>query len=143
MTALSQRAIYAAICWLIAGSIVGACGLASAALRSPFDRAVWVPAHIEAMLLGWMLQVVMAVAWWILPRWPNERNTRRAGTDGRGRLDVATSSVVALNLGVLLAALGHVAASNAVIVGGRLLALAALATFVALVAPRVRAFGDA
>ena len=55
---------------LLSGAIIGAAYLAFKATGS----AAWVVSHravhVEQMLVGWMVQLVIGVAYWILPRPP-------------------------------------------------------------------------
>jgi len=36
----------------------------------PFDAGIWqgLPVHVELLLFGWMLQLVLGVAYWMFPR---------------------------------------------------------------------------
>jgi hypothetical protein len=57
---------------------------------------MWRPAHIQMMLLGWIVQLACGVAVWILPRLDAAGN--------RGSLWLAWFGFGALNAGVVLAA---------------------------------------
>ena len=84
------------------------------------------PIHIELLLVGWMLQLAMGVAQWILPRF---------GVQGVGREDGAAWIAFALlNLGVVLVVCG-------VVLAGRAAEVVAAAAFVVSVWARVRASG--
>lgn len=50
------------------------------------------PAHIEVLIVGWLIQLTLGMAYWILPRLD--------GAGNRGRLVLAWASLVMLNLGV-------------------------------------------
>jgi hypothetical protein len=74
---------------------------------------------MEFLLLGWMAQLAMGVAFWILPRFGSGRP--------RGREVVVYASLAALNLGIWMVALQPYLAPVWLTVGGRVLeALAAL-----------------
>ena len=66
----------------------------------PLPPAIWalLPVHIEFLLIGWIVQFVFAVAYWILPRF----------TFGpkRGRQALAWLALALLNAGIGLAAFG-------------------------------------
>ena len=51
---------------------------------------------MEFLLLGWMVQLTMGVAFWILPRF-------RSGTP-RGNIDLVWSAFVILNTGIVMVA---------------------------------------
>lgn len=54
---------------LIVGLTFGALMLANKG--APFDARMWRlrPAHMEFLLVGWLIQLAMGVAFWIAPRW--------------------------------------------------------------------------
>lgn len=55
----------------------------------------WLPAHVNLLLIGWMLQLSLGVAYWILPRLPWTLTKR-------GRVEFAVISAFTLNSGVWL-----------------------------------------
>ena len=96
MPRLSAWALRAALVYLLVGFTFGALLLANKG--QPFEVQVWglLPAHVEFLIIGWMVQLAFGVAFWILPRFPG-------GSRGNERL--ATLAILSLNLGVLLVAL--------------------------------------
>ena len=97
------------------------------------------PVHVELTLLGWLLQLAMGVAFWILPR------LRVDGRPTRGRERLIWWSYGLLNAGLaavvaatLLAAGPRQAAGVAL---GRLAEAAAVALFAWHAWPRVRGAG--
>jgi hypothetical protein len=64
----------------------------------PFAPAVWslLPAHMELLLVGWVVQLAMGVAFWILPRFGQGAS--------RGDERLAWLAFGLLNLGVVLIA---------------------------------------
>lgn len=100
MPVLSQWGVRAAFAYLLLGFTVGALLLINKGM--PLHPVIWswLPAHIEFLLLGWVLQLTMAVAFWILPRHP------RLG--GRGNLTHARLAFLLLNLGIWLVVLATV-----------------------------------
>lgn len=100
MPRLSQWMIRAAFLYLLAGFTLGALLLAHKG--APFHPALWawLPAHIEFLLIGWMMQLTMGVAYWILPRfWDQPRDAR---------MIYAQTAFVLLNLGIWLVVIGGV-----------------------------------
>jgi cbb3-type cytochrome oxidase subunit 1 len=56
----------------------------------------WLPAPIEFLLFGWVVQITMGMAFWILPRiWQNPRHPKEG---------YAQIAFVLLNLGIWLVA---------------------------------------
>jgi hypothetical protein len=122
MPRLSQHIIRAALIYLLLGFTVG--GLLLAHKGLPFASSLWnwLPTHIEFLLIGWVLQLVMGVAFWILPRFwveprrPNER--------------YALIAVILLNLGIWLVVAGTTfRAGNWALLAGRVAELGAVAFF--------------
>ena len=92
------------------------------------------PLHAELLLYGWTLQLIMGVAYWILPRF-------RTGIE-RGHPVVPWAAYWLLNIGVPLAALGTApGAGPSVMLLGRGLETFGAAAFVAHALPRIKAFG--
>lgn len=92
------------------------------------------PLHAELLLYGWTLQLIMGVAYWILPRF-------RTGTE-RGNQALPWAAYWLLNTGVLLAALATApGAGSGIKLLGRMLETLAAMAFVAHALPRIKAFG--
>lgn len=90
----SRWMIRLALIYLIAGMAMGALLLIHKAY--PINPAVWMllPVHIEVTIFGWIIQLTLGTAYYMLPRF----------IEGppRGRPWLAAAMVVALNLGILL-----------------------------------------
>lgn len=94
MPPLSRWYIRAAMVYLLLGFTVG--GLLLAHKGMPIHPALWgwLPAHIDFLLMGWVVQMTMGVAFWIMPRfWDPPRRGNEAG---------AQVALVLLNLGIWL-----------------------------------------
>jgi hypothetical protein len=92
---------------------------------------LWLPAHIEFLLVGWTIQLVLGVAFWILPRF--SRLPRR------GNETFAWLAVIFLNAGILVTGLGPIIFPQAWLVWFGRFSQIVGATFFALhVWPRVR-----
>lgn len=93
MPRISAWSLRAALLWLLAGFSLG--GLLLANKGIPFSATIWqmLGPHVEIVLMGWMVQLAMSVAFWILPRYPG---------GSRGNEKIAGGALLLLNLGVLL-----------------------------------------
>ena len=99
MPRVSRWLIHASLVYLALGFTLGALLLWSKGL--PLDPVVtrFLPAHIEFLLVGWTIQLVMGVATWIFPRFgvrPSPYGSEAA----------AWAAFALLNAGVCLAAIG-------------------------------------
>lgn len=133
MPPLSQWAIRAALIYFLVGLTLGMLMLMNKGTR--IDPSLWrlLPAHVEFLLMGWVAQLALAVAHWIVPRF-------RGGE--YGRLPLAWLSVVLLNAGVLLAGGGSMlGAPEWALLTGRLLEGGAAIAFAIYIWPRVRPLG--
>ena len=122
MPILSTIAVRAAMIHLLLGFASGAIMLTNKGF--PLNPATWslLPAHIDLLLFGWTTQLIMGVAYWILPRHPRGPK--------RGNYAVAVASFVLLNLGVVFAAISPwIPFSGITGLAGRSLELLGVATF--------------
>lgn len=92
MPRLSVWMIRAALLHLGVGFLFGALLLIHKG--APITAALWGlrPLHIETMLIGWVVQLAMGVAYWIMPRFQGTR---------RGNVALAWAAFVLINAGVL------------------------------------------
>ena len=130
MPKLSQWFIKISFGYLLLGFTFGALLLAHKG--QPLHPALWnwLPAHIEWLLIGWVAQLTLGVAFWIMPRYWKE--PRRGNTTG------ATIAIALLNGGILLATLGTaLRLSPWLLVAGRLLEAAAIVAFAHAILPRI------
>jgi hypothetical protein len=121
---------------LLLGMTIGALMLGAKGLGNAGAVMFLLPAHIELVLVGWMLQLAMGVAQWILPRF---------GARGLARGNrLAWLAFGAINLGVfgvVAAVTAGGAAAQSFRWGGRMLEVTAVGAFLASVWSRVRASG--
>ena len=122
MPRLSQWIIRTALVYLLLGFTVGALLLTHKGVPLHPLLWSWLPAHIEFLLMGWVVQLTMGVAFWILPRYwkpprrPNEIYIRFA--------------FVLLNLGIWLVIAGTTFRAGAwVFFGGRVAEIGAVVFF--------------
>ncbi len=127
MPRVSAWFVRASLCHLVGGFTIGALLLAEKGV--PFATGLWTlrPAHVEVLLVGWMVQLVMGVAVWIFPRFAIRRAPQRS-------VVTAWVAFALLNVSVMCVAFGCVAP-------GRLGEVAAAASFVAHLWGRVSPAG--
>ena len=129
MPRLSVWFIRAALLYLAVGATFG--GLILYHKGIPLHPLLWrlLPAHIEFLLFGWIVQLIMGVGFWIFPRF------RRS----RGNEKPAWAAFGLLNLGVFLAGVGPVAGGPVwFIFAGRLAETLAAVAFVFHAWPRIK-----
>src|SRR5512133_3186666 len=97
MPRLSVWAVRLALLYLLSGFTLGALMLANKGV--PFAPWVWnlLPAHIDILLFGFVIQLAIGMAYWILPRY-------RTGSP-RGSQTVLWMTIALLNLGIWTVAL--------------------------------------
>ena len=139
MPRLSCWFIRAALVYLVLGFTLG--GLLLVEKGVSLHPALWrlLMAHIDFLLFGWTVQLVMGVAFWILPRY-------REGASPRGNEGAGWLAFVLLNGGVWLAGVGPLLAgrgglATVVPVLGRLAEAGAGVAFGVHAWSRVKPFG--
>jgi hypothetical protein len=95
------------------------------------SAAGWILAHVNLLLVGWMVQLAMGVAYWIFPRLPNTRTER-------GRYRYAYSAGLLLNIGVWGYTFAVVAGMTGLQVLALALQMAAVIAYVYHIIPRIR-----
>jgi hypothetical protein len=131
---LSVWSIRASLIYLALGFTFG--GLLLFNKGVPINAMMWslLPAHIDFLLFGWTVQLVMGVAFWILPRYRKPPK--------RGDVRVAWASVALLNMGVLSAAFGPLLTpAPGVSLAGKVLEAGAALLFALYAWPRVKPAG--
>lgn len=136
MPRVSAWLIRIALLHFLSGAILGASYLSFKALGAPVFAVSHRPVHVEQMLVGWMVQLVIGVGYWILPR------TASHGTAPHAALMWAVFAL--LNGGLLLAALGgDPRLPGGLVLAGRVAESAAVGLFAAHAWTRQRAYRDA
>ena len=98
MPNLTRWYIRAAFIYLLLGFTIGALLLASKGIQLFPALWLWLPIHIEFLLYGWVVQLTLGMAFWILPRyWQKPR---------RPKENYARAAFVLLNLGIWLVIAG-------------------------------------
>jgi heme/copper-type cytochrome/quinol oxidase subunit 1 len=135
MPRLTVWFVRAALIYLLLGFTFGALLLLHKGL--PLHPALWslLPAHIEFVLFGWTVQLVLGMAFWILPRF--------AHPPVRGNEKPAWAAFVLINLGVLLLALSAFGPGGAwAVLLGRSAEAAGVIAFAVHAWPRVKGVKD-
>ena len=131
MPKLSVWFIRASLCYLALGFTFGGLMLFNKGL--PLHPLFWrlLPAHIEFVLFGWTVQLIMGMAFWILPRF--------ATPPVRGNEKLAWASFILLNAGVGILALTSLGLTSSwLTLLGRLGETAGVVMFAAHAWPRVK-----
>ncbi len=112
MPRLSVYFVRASLLYLAVGITFGALLLANKGL--PFAPWVWalLPIHIEFLFMGWLAQLALGIAFWILPRFS------RGSPRGDERWSWA--AFIMLNGGIFLVAIPSLFAAQWLILVGRI-----------------------
>ena len=132
MPRVSIWMVRSALVALVLGFSVGAVMLVGKGIGAFGALSAGIPIHVELVVLGWMVQLAMGVALWILPRF-----------GARGPARGAAWSWVAWGLwnsGIAFVIAGTAGAPAARLIG-RLIELGAAVAFGAAIWSRVRASG--
>jgi len=94
MPRLSVWFVRASLVYLLLGLLFGALLLAQKGI--PFYTSVWYlfPLHMEFLLVGWLIQLAMGVAFWVIPRF--------SSGSPRGPVGLVWVSFTLLNAGILI-----------------------------------------
>ena len=122
MPRFSQWIIRTAFIYLLLGFTLGALLLAHKGIPLHPLLWSWLPAHIEFLLMGWIVQLAMGVAFWILPRyWKKPR---------RPKARYMQIAFLLLNLGIWLVVAGTTfRAGRWILFAGRSVELGAIVFF--------------
>lgn len=124
MPFVSRLMIKLSLVYLMIGLIIGTLLLINKAwLIHPL---LWLllPAHIELMLFGWIVQFTLGVAYWILPRFLE--------TKGRGNKYFAQLMAFSWNAGIWLVIFSYYLPIENLRLAGRMLEVLAVILFVLL-----------
>lgn len=132
MPRLSVWMLRTALLALLAGTALGAWLLAT---EPAYDvvRAALRDVHLTLLLFGWLVQFVLGVAYWMLPRYPRAPD--------RGPAWAGWAAYAALLAGLGLGLLGVFLPAYGLAPVGRLLLAGAAFTFVVLLWGRAKPFG--
>ena len=95
MDRLTAMMVKLSLCWLLAGFAIGGLMLVDRAI--PGNWRTWLaPSHGHMLFVGWFIQFVLGIAYWLLPR--KRTPARPLGYNER----LSLWGVAALNVGLLL-----------------------------------------
>jgi len=135
MPKLSRWMIRTALGYLAVGFCLGGLLLAKKAFPAMSVSYKLLPVHTELLIFGWTLQLVMGVAYWILPRFSSARP--------RGPEWPVLLSIFLLNAGIILVLLTELAfVPSEFQIFGRIMEAGAAFTFAVHAWPRVKAFAE-
>jgi hypothetical protein len=134
VTAPTVWAIRLALLQLVVAFGAGGWLLAARGLPTLPQPPGWLlPVHLELALLGWILQLAMGVAYWMLPKF-------QTGLP-RGATGPAFLVLTMFNLSVLASVAGAVLGAPGLHLAGRAGELGAVGLFATNAWPRIKAFG--
>jgi hypothetical protein len=132
MPRLSVWLVRSSLVYLVLGFTLGALLLAQKGLSFASGLWAWRPAHVELLLIGWTVQLVMGVAYWIFPRFGMSSAARRIEPGAWAAFGLLNGGVWSVGLGSALDAPGWV------VLAGRGAEVAAVALMVLTIWARVR-----
>jgi len=153
MPVTSRTLIKASILYLCLGTIMGALMLVDRWIELGPAIAYLRVSHMQVLIVGWLTQLILGVAWWLFPTLKTGRRSAeplpaRRGQLQRGNEPLFWATFVCLNAGILLRAIFDPLYSWSKVdafgfltgISGLFLLLAAVA-FVANMWTRVRVLG--
>jgi hypothetical protein len=130
MPYLSRLFIKTAFVYLCAGAAVGAILLIQKNIASWGNLWHYLQVHIQWMVFGWMLQLVMGVAYWMLPRFGAERRHEAA----------AAAAYFLINVGIFLFTAAQMLNNSNLTVLGNTSEVLAVFCFMIHAWPRIKPF---
>jgi hypothetical protein len=129
MPKLSVWMIRTALLNMGIGFLIGALLLANKGVAH--EPQIWrlLNPHVILLLFGWMTQLAMGVAFWVLPRFTSERRY--------GRENFGWASYVLFNSGVVVTAVAYWINATSTLIG-YLLALCGVVSFAVMIWSRVK-----
>lgn len=124
MPFISRLMIKLSLAYLIIGLVTGTLLLINKAWLIHPMLWLLLPAHIELMLFGWIVQFTLGVAYWILPRFLESK--------GRGSKHFAWLMVISWNSGMWLVIISYYTQVGTLGLAGRIFEVLAVILFVAL-----------
>lgn len=130
MPKYSVWAMRASLIYFLVGITFGTFLLINKAL--PFYNQTWrlLPLHSEFLLIGWIVQLVFSVAFWIFPRF--------GVGPKRGRTIFAWVALGLLNVGVLIVSVANLILKTQWLLFGRILEALAVMVFAVYLWGRVK-----
>jgi cbb3-type cytochrome oxidase subunit 1 len=135
MPRLSVLFIRASLVYLVLGFSFG--GLMLINKGFPVHFFLWrlLPSHIEFVLFGWIVLLVMGMGFWILPRFSSQ--------PVRGNETLAWLAFIMVNVGIIFIVLASLGVGGAWLTFlGRMAEAVGVFLFVAHAWPRIKGFGN-
>lgn len=141
MPELSVWMVRAALLHLAVGFSLGGLMLFNKGI--PIETRLWalLPLHMEMLLVGWLVQLAMGVAYWVLPRFHKYVARQETYDDPRGIIWLAWAAFALLNAGVLLVGLALWIGGSGARIAGRLAEGGAALAFALHAWPRIKPAG--
>lgn len=130
MPRLSYWIIRCALVYLVMGFSLGTWMLLAKAMGSPEVVGRWRPIHAELLLIGWLIQLVIGVSYWILPRLDVQNR--------RGYEPFVGLAVLMLNAGIGLNCAGFWMGHPLLLAIGRGLEVGGLLLYALALLPRLK-----
>ncbi len=134
MPRLSVLMIRTALMYLGIGFTLGGLVLFNKGIPIGADIPRMMLPHGDILLFGWVMQLIMGTAFWIMPRFPIAPKY--------GRVWLARAAYLLLNAGVITAVIGQWIIEPHLTFVGRVLMLLAVLCFAAHIIPRVRPYPE-
>ena len=103
MPALTRWYIKTSLLYLIAALVIGVLLVGATPLGLPPEIGSLSPVFFHLLMVGWVTELIFGVVYWMFPKVSRE--------NPRGNLQIAWGTYIALNVGLLLRAVGEPMAS--------------------------------
>ncbi len=130
MPRLSAWLVRFSLIYLLIGFSLGGLMLANEALAFDSCLTQLLPAHVEILMIGWVMQLALGVAYWILPR--------HAQGPPRGNKFIAGAALALVNMGILLIVINVILHMAWFTLAGRICEVAGILLSIAVLWRRVR-----
>ncbi|MFB6347093.1 MAG: hypothetical protein ABEK50_15325 [bacterium] len=103
MTRFSKWAIRLSLGYMLIGFTIGGLMLANKGFLILPSVPLYLPVHIEYMMVGWFIHLIFGVAYWMFPRF----TPKETGLRPRGFVRAAWGSLLLLNIGLVIFTTGQ------------------------------------
>jgi len=105
MPVTSRTFVRASVVYLCFGAVIGALLLINRTLQEP-AIAVLRASHVQMLIVGWLTQFILGVAWWLFPPLKRDVQPRasRRGQALRGSEALFWFTFLSLNIGTIVGA---------------------------------------
>lgn len=131
MPAVSRALVRVSLLYLITGMTFGALMLAGKGIDIGFPAMRLLSGHSEVILFGWLVQFVLGISYWLLPRY--------SSVPKRGNPVLSWSGFLIFNLGTLLLVAGALGVDGIGGAAARATQLFGVALLLVTQVPRIKA----